>query len=139
LRQQDTFTQAHWDFAGEESNGTEDIWDICEGANYPRFIWQILPADFLCPDGVDFLDYAVFADQWQLEKLQQDYNSDGCVNLKDYANFANSWNSNYAELLEFVSSWLARSAGEADIAPDGGDNFVDWQDLMLLCENWLEQ
>jgi len=53
-----TFIDAGWDF--------NDIWTIiCEGTNYPRLRWLILlPADFLCPEGVDFLDYAYFSDYW---------------------------------------------------------------------------
>jgi len=33
-----------WDFVGETANGTEDIWWILEGKDYPRLWWQ-LPAD----------------------------------------------------------------------------------------------
>ncbi len=29
-----------WDFFGETDNGTEDIWTILEGTNYPEFTWQ---------------------------------------------------------------------------------------------------
>jgi hypothetical protein len=36
-----TFTDAGWDFFGETTNGTEDIWDIHEGTDYPRFTWQM--------------------------------------------------------------------------------------------------
>ncbi|MBN2018950.1 MAG: hypothetical protein JW749_01855 [Sedimentisphaerales bacterium] len=28
-----------WDFAGEKTNGKEDIWDIVEGVGYPTLIW----------------------------------------------------------------------------------------------------
>ncbi len=39
-----TFLNAGWDFVGETANGTEDIWWILEGKDYPRLSWQ-LPAD----------------------------------------------------------------------------------------------
>ena len=39
-----TFLDAGWDFVGETANGTEDIWWILEGKDYPRLSWQ-LPAD----------------------------------------------------------------------------------------------
>ena len=39
----DTFLNAGWDFVGETANGTEDIWTICEGINYPKFTWQNQP------------------------------------------------------------------------------------------------
>jgi hypothetical protein len=38
------FLDAGWDFVGETANGTEDIWWILEGKDYPRLWWQ-LPAD----------------------------------------------------------------------------------------------
>jgi hypothetical protein len=42
-----TFLEAGWDFVGETKNGTEDIWWIFEGRDYPRFWWeQVLGDDF---------------------------------------------------------------------------------------------
>jgi parallel beta-helix repeat protein len=35
-----TFLQAGWDFVGESANGTEDIWWILEGKDYPRLWWE---------------------------------------------------------------------------------------------------
>jgi len=35
-----TFLDAGWDFVGETVNGTEDIWKIAEGLDYPRFWWE---------------------------------------------------------------------------------------------------
>ncbi|MFH1717241.1 MAG: rhodanese-like domain-containing protein [Planctomycetota bacterium] len=35
-----TFLEAGWDFAGETANGTEDIWWILEGLDYPRLWWE---------------------------------------------------------------------------------------------------
>ena len=35
-----TFLDAAWDFAGETVNGTEDIWWILEGKDYPRLWWE---------------------------------------------------------------------------------------------------
>jgi len=64
-----TFTDEGWDFV--------DIWTICEGTNYPKFIWRILPADFLCPDGVDFIDYAYFSDYWLNENCAASNDCDG--------------------------------------------------------------
>jgi hypothetical protein len=36
-----TFLDVGWDFVGEEENGTEDIWWIVEGQDYPRLWWEI--------------------------------------------------------------------------------------------------
>ena len=87
MKAQSTFTSSGWDF--------ENVWDICEGMNYPKLIWQIPAGDFFCPNGVDFIDYSVLATEWYIEMP------------------------------------------EHDIAPEGGDGVVDWQDLALFCENWL--
>ena len=35
-----TFLEAGWDFKGETANGTEDIWWIDEGQDYPRLWWE---------------------------------------------------------------------------------------------------
>ena len=35
-----TFLDAGWDFMHETTNGTEDIWWIREGRDYPRLWWE---------------------------------------------------------------------------------------------------
>ncbi len=35
-----TFLDAGWDFVGETANGTEDVWWILEGQDYPRLWWE---------------------------------------------------------------------------------------------------
>ena len=59
MKTENTFTTAGWDFA--------TIWRMrCEGMNYPKLNWQVIPtADWVCPDGVDFADFAYFAEWWQ--------------------------------------------------------------------------
>ena len=37
-----TFLEADWDFVNETANGTEDIWWILEGQDYPRLWWELL-------------------------------------------------------------------------------------------------
>ncbi len=37
MKQQSSFVG--WDFVGETANGTEDIWDICQGLDYPKLAW----------------------------------------------------------------------------------------------------
>jgi hypothetical protein len=37
------FFDAGWDFTDETENGTEDIWWILEGQDYPRLWWEIIP------------------------------------------------------------------------------------------------
>ena len=38
-----TFIDAGWDFVDETTNGTEDIWWILEGQDYPRLWWELIP------------------------------------------------------------------------------------------------
>jgi hypothetical protein len=59
MKTKSTFTGAGWDFV--------NVWDICEGTNYPRFVWQIPSADWICPDGVGFEDFSYLADGWMRE------------------------------------------------------------------------
>jgi len=40
-----TFLDAGWDFVDESVNGTEDIWWIDEGKDYPRLTWELLTND----------------------------------------------------------------------------------------------
>ena len=39
------FSDAGWDFMEELENGTEDIWWILEGRDYPRLWWELIPED----------------------------------------------------------------------------------------------
>jgi hypothetical protein len=39
-----TFLDAGWDFRGETDNGTDDIWWIEEGVDYPRLWWEAADA-----------------------------------------------------------------------------------------------
>ena len=45
MQTESTFTDAGWDFVGESINGTEDIWRILEGQDYPRLWWEFLVVD----------------------------------------------------------------------------------------------
>ncbi len=47
---------------------------------------------------------------------------DGIVNLLDFSVFADCWR---------------KDDPLADIAPDGGDDMVDFMDIAKLCEEWL--
>jgi len=40
MQTQSTFTDAGWDFVGESTNGTEDIW-YCDEPNYPKLVWEV--------------------------------------------------------------------------------------------------
>jgi hypothetical protein len=42
MQTESTFTDAGWDFIGETTNGTDDIWWIDEGQDYPRLWWELI-------------------------------------------------------------------------------------------------
>jgi hypothetical protein len=147
MQMRNTFTDASWDFVGEVINGPNDIWDICEGTNYPKLSWQIpLTGDFVCPDGVEINDLALLCEDWLLEELSADVwpnEGDGIVNFFDWAVFANQWQTtvNFKSLADFTHQWLKTGANYyiADIAPSGGgDGIVNMMDFAVLANNWLE-
>ena len=44
-----TYMNSGWDFVGETENGTEDVWHILEGRDYPRFVWETKPSEAFIP------------------------------------------------------------------------------------------
>jgi hypothetical protein len=127
-----------WDF--------NDIWHICENISYPKLLWQILPGDIICPDGVDIFDLAVLCDQWLVEKIPADVaptGGDGIVNFADFAVFADQWavTQDIYALLDFVEQWLkvGLPSHSADIWPSpGGDGIVNFADLAVMGNYWLQ-
>jgi hypothetical protein len=99
MQTESMFTDAGWDFVGETVNGPNDIWDICEGMNYPKLSLQIPPlGDFICPDGVNFFDFSFFAGSWAEENCGVSNDCDGrdldllgSVDIKDLRIFADNW------------------------------------------------
>ena len=90
MQMKSTFTGAGWDFA--------NVWDICEGTNYPRLLWQIPLGDMICPDGVNLLDYSFFAGHWMDSNCAgsndcdgTDFDASGIVDMGDLRVFAENW------------------------------------------------
>ena len=135
MKQQSNFVG--WDF--------NDVWHICEGTNYPKLIWQILPADIVCPDGVDFLDLAELCEQWLFEEIPADVAppaGDGIVDFADFAVFAGQWgvSKDIYALNDFAEQWLKVGLRRcsADISPlPDGDGVVNMMDFAMLAANWL--
>lgn len=155
FKQQASFTG--WDFIGP-ADGPNDIWAICETTNYPKLLWQIPPTDFLCPDGVTFIDYSYLAAHW----LQTDYGDcngieltgNGRVDLSDFAVLANWWgrtdcgdcggadfsgdnNVNSIDLDILCDNWLATDYGDVEGAELTGDGLIDLDDLLVFTVDWL--
>ncbi len=92
-----TFTDATWDFVGESTNGTADIWRMCSnGMDYPRLSWEFSQGgDFDCPDGVALDDLLYLASRWLASSPETagtaDMTGNGTVNLEDFSVFAEQW------------------------------------------------
>jgi len=105
-----TFLVVGWDFVGEAGNGPNDIWAICSNdcgaADYPKLAENLeIPSplgELLDANGVDFIDYAIFADCWndtgcggQYAVIGQacgsDLTGDGIVDMADLKAFVEDW------------------------------------------------
>jgi len=93
MKQMDTFLAMNWGFP--------DTWSICEGTSYPVLSWQIPPGDLCCPDGVNFLDFALFALNWR--KANCGVVNDNCA----YADLDQSGAVDFRDLAIFAENWLA--------------------------------
>jgi hypothetical protein len=95
MKRLSTYAESGWDFLGEDENGTEDVWTICDGMNYPRFVWQINPYDFYCPDGVGIEELMFLCDFWLENRLQPfagpDVTGDGSVDMWDFGVLGSHW------------------------------------------------
>ena len=97
MQTRDTFLEAGWDFINETANGTEDLWTIREGLNYPQLYWQFITGDFDGDNRVNFVDFAFFAERWLssdsgfLFSSGTDLTNDGKVGLDDLIEFADNW------------------------------------------------
>jgi len=157
MKQRTSF--AGWDFVGEVIDGPNDIWKICEGTNYPKLAWQEpLAGDFVCPDGVNFVDYAFFAAHWLENDIDDvngvDISGDEKVNQIDFALLGNYWmlndcgacggadltgdgNVNWADIAKLCERWLWARYGDCGGAEITGDGKIDFDDLKILADNWL--
>ena len=90
MQKQYLFEFFEWDFT--------DTWSICEEQNYPRLLWSIPAADFGCPDGVDFSDFALFTEGWMENDCSVKNDCNGAdldfsmsVDMRDLRIFCEQW------------------------------------------------
>jgi hypothetical protein len=91
MKMMETYLSGGWDFWA--------TWTICENINYPTLFSLIPPPDLDCPDGVNFLDFAIFASQWKKDNCSPandncqgaDFNQSGKVDYQDLEIFAQYW------------------------------------------------
>jgi len=99
MQTQNTFTNAGWNFVGEDPNDTDNIWRMCvDGIDYPKLSWQFLPGDFACPDSVEINDLMYMLEYWLDDDCPgtpgcsiADINADNEINLKDFTHLAANW------------------------------------------------
>ena len=138
MQTESTFLDAGWDFVAESVNGTEDIWSICEGLDYPKLASQFLIGDFDDDSRVDFVDFAVFAERW----LSSDSNLLWCRG----ADLTNDGNVDFFDLKEFAENWLADGiVSPATIGYVIIDDFESYNDLApndpernRIFDKWLD-
>jgi len=100
MQDPNTYLNSGWDFVGESINGTEDIWRLCvDGTSYPKLNWGFPLGDFICPDGVDFVDFTVLGSAWLSGPADSHWNpvcdisgpSDNVIDVLDLAVFCDNW------------------------------------------------
>ena len=95
MKQKATF--AGFDFIGTE-DGTDDIWEIRQDAEYPRLTWQTkTTGDIAGSYDVDIADICAIAECWLTEAGQQGWNDDidiadnDKIDVMDFAVIASNW------------------------------------------------
>jgi hypothetical protein len=159
MKIQSTFTNAGWDFVGETTNGTADIWRMCQDrTNYPRLTWALdAGGDWMCPDGVGVEDLDQLCSCWiEIVQSPLDINNDDAVNLNDYQTLSQYWlmsacglcggaditgdgNVNVSDLTIMIEKWLLQENTDCRMTDLNADGKVDLADWARFAQHWLEQ
>jgi len=91
-----------WDFVGETENGTQDIWAICEGVDYPHLAWEFVIGDFDADADTDFADFCILAEHWLA--------ADGSFWCGQGCDLTNDGSVNWQDLIVFAQNWLTAMA-----------------------------
>lgn len=101
MMQQATFT--NWDFIIESTNGTDDIWAMCEGEDYPKLTWEYIIGDFDGDLDTDFADFSILAGRWS--ETDGSFWCGGC----DLTPGRGTMVIGYYDLIEFAEGWMSGS------------------------------
>jgi hypothetical protein len=121
-----------WDFVGEQTQGTADIWRMCrESVDYPRLASEYAGnGDVDCPAGVGLGDLLYLVDRWLAEGDvccgAADINGDGRVGMDDYAVLAGNWHAGMPLFLDSLIAYWAmddHAAGNT-VLDNSGNNLV---------------
>jgi hypothetical protein len=137
-----TFLDAGWDFVDETANGTEDIWDICEGIDYPKLAWQF----GLCADHPDYSEWIEVGEPvcWCYSRQchgDADGKSQGkkkyWVSTDDLDILIAAWNKTFAEIEGEALNGVPLICADFDHMPQGKKQYrVSTDDLDILIANW---
>jgi hypothetical protein len=147
-----TFTDAGWDFVGEEVNGTNDIWRMCEdGVHYPHLFSQhSVHGDYACPDWVGLEDLEALALNWLTDDNDPDFNyacdgnGDGRIGLIDFSLLSRHWLKPYLNVSENLLFIHAIEGGPnpnpAELTiKNTGSGVLNWAiKLFGVLPDWLE-
>ncbi|MHC5121734.1 MAG: BspA family leucine-rich repeat surface protein [Planctomycetota bacterium] len=128
---QSTFTG--WDFVGETTNGTSDIWRMCvDGVDYPRLFHEYnTRGDFACPDGVGVEDLGQFSACWLADidlPTELDDDDDTTVGLSEMARLGQYW----------LHDWLRVVYPECRRCDINVDGNINMEDYSVLSQHWQE-
>ena len=127
----DTFLEVGWDFVDETENGTEDIWLIIEGQDYPRLWWELSSEPIEGSDGIDFWPGTSFIYQTNfgrygtfiVEDLNKGWNNQLTIAWVTYNSDGTVYSSGSGLVIR--GTWLVDLDEGVELASDD-EAVVDW-------------
>ncbi|MHC4556930.1 MAG: GLUG motif-containing protein [Planctomycetota bacterium] len=137
-----TFLDAGWDFVDETENGMEDIWDIFEGVDYPKLVWELN----ISTDHPDYNEWLEVGEPicWCYSRQchgDADYKAQGkhkyWVSTNDLDILIAAWNKPFAEIENQKVDNVPLICADFDHKAQGTENYrVSTDDLDILIANW---
>jgi hypothetical protein len=137
-----TFLEAGWDFVDESDNGSEDIWDIFEGVDYPKLSWELT----ISADHPDYNEWVELGEPicWRYRRQchgDADCKSQGkqkyWVSTNDLDILIAAWNKPFAEIDGKTVDNVPLICADFDHKAQGIEDYrVSSDDLDILIANW---